>query len=90
MEEMNLHSSDLNNSINYGESTTASRDIWSVPFFIKTIDIGDSVEVLYTQQSLFGNKKRVFKIVYSYIDGKMNKSEPIYGKIIEQSEDYKF
>ena len=43
---------------------------------------------VYPQQPL---EERVFKIVYSCKDGKWNKSEPNYGKIIPATdEDYDF
>jgi hypothetical protein len=33
-------------------------------------------------------EERVFKIVYSCVDGKWNKSEKIYGKIIPSQKEY--
>ena len=36
-------------------------------------------------------EERIFKIVFSVVDGKWNKSERVYGKIVEaQKEEYTF
>lgn len=86
---------------NYNTSTTSvsSDGMWIPPEFIKFIDTGESLELIYKQASLITNYStlisssnyRVFKIVYSCVDGKWNKSEPIYGKIVPASEeDYLF
>ena len=81
---------------NSTSTTSISSDyMWTAPQFIKMIDTGNSIEAIYKQQSLITNglifntynSERVFKIVYSCIDGKWNKSEPIYGEIIPASEE---
>lgn len=88
----------LNISGTAGTSATQmSFNQWSAPQFIKTIEYDDSLEFLYRQYSMaYRNwdrktEERVFKIIYSCIDGKWNKSEPIYGTIIPAvEEDYEF
>lgn len=72
---------------------------WSEPVFIKAVECFESIEFLYKQTSMITYaiypapppEERVFKIVFSCIDGKWNKSDPIYGKIIPAiEEDYEF
>lgn len=73
---------------------TTSMNSWSTPEIVETLEIGDSVELIYKQwsnvytdtHSLKHPSERVFKVVYSCIDGKWNKSDPIYGKIIPAGE----
>jgi hypothetical protein len=61
-------------------------------------EVGESIEIIY-KETLSSNctytinftsppKERIFKIVYSCVDGKWNKSEPIYGNIIPAQEEY--
>lgn len=83
---------------NYNTSTTSisSDGMWGNPEFIKFIDTGESLELIYKQASLITNYStlisssnyRVFKIVYSCVDGQWNKSEPIYGEIVLASEEH--
>lgn len=83
-----------------GSSTgTSVYDYWGSPRFIKAQEVGESIEFIYIQTSTISYSiypqrspdRRVFKIVYSCKDGKWNKSESIYGKIIpEQKERYEF
>lgn len=69
---------------------------WSTPKLVETIVNAESIELVYTQyQTVYldwqGSQTRCFKIVYSCIDGKWNKSEPIYGEIIPANkETYEF
>lgn len=72
---------------------------WDKPVFIKAEEVGESIEFLYKQTSMLcftiypspPPEERVFKIIYSCKNGKWNKSEPIYGKIIPAtSEEYEF
>lgn len=74
-------------------------NIWSEPKRVAVNEVGDSIEMLYKQTSLVAYtvfpptppEERVFKTVYSCVDGKWHKSEPIFGKIIPpQSEYYEF
>ena len=80
--------------------TTANFNQWSNASFIRSQVVGESVEFIYSQYQLvtfstgFYNlpaETRVFKIVFSCVNGKWNVSEPIYGKVIPaQEEDYDF
>ena len=71
---------------------------WSNPERLEVNEVGESIEMIYKQTLMTTysaypplTETRVFKIVYSCIDGKWNKSEPIYGEIIPaQNEYYKF
>ena len=72
---------------------------WGDPVLLSTFEEGESVCFIYKQTSrltytiLSVNKlaERVYKIVFSCKDGKWNKSEPIYGKIVPAvAEYYKF
>lgn len=79
---------------------TSNIDIWSMPERVEVNEVGESIEMIYKQTSVITYttfypplppSTRVFKIVYNCIDGKWNKSEPIFGKIVpEQSEYYIF
>lgn len=63
---------------------------------IDTIEGDDFIELVYIQDppywiSSSNISKQVFKIKYSCVDGKWNKSQPIYGKHIPASgESYEF
>ena len=79
--------------------TLGTGSLWSSPKRLDVIDTGRSIEVIYKQTSTFSlatypprpREERVYKIVYSCVDGKWNKSEPIYGKIVPaQGEHYEF
>ena len=85
----------------YSNSITAltNSKTWNDPIFKEVNEVGESIEMIYTQTSSVYAKwglppyedERVMKIVYSCVDGKWNKSEPIYGKIIPaQGEYYEF
>lgn len=58
----------------------------------------DSIEMIYEETSLISlavhpprpPEKIYFKIVFSCVDGKWNKSEKIYGKKIEHQEYFEF
>jgi hypothetical protein len=76
------------------------------PQRIEVREVGETIEMIYKQTSLFSrtgalfsrtgglppyHDERLYKIVYSCVDGKWNKSEPIFGKIIPaQGESYQF
>jgi hypothetical protein len=67
---------------------------WSEPKMVDVIDTGSSIEMTFVQNrniDLWGGwsqEKRVFKIVYSCVNGMWNKSKPVYGKIIPAQEEY--
>jgi hypothetical protein len=72
-------------------SSTTSINQWSEPFLLETNELEDSIEMIYEEVSnmvllIYPSRppeKRHFKIVFSCVDGKWNKSERIYGKKIE-------
>ena len=76
--------------------TFTSAGMWNPPTFKEVREVGESIEMIYTQTSLFSrtgglppyHDERAMKIVYSCVDGKWNKSEPIYGKIIPAQDEY--
>jgi hypothetical protein len=89
----------MENKINLNSNGTHSSYNWTSPKFIEAIDTGNSIEFIYKQYRIITNlgilsnqnQERVFKIVYSCIEGKWNRSERIYGTIIPASEeDYEF
>lgn len=85
------------NYIDYS-GTTATFNQWGPLEFKYATEVGESIEMVYTQTANMCNtfsgssaQKRAVKIIYSCIDGKWNKSEPIYGQILSpQPEKYIF
>lgn len=80
-------------------SDTSTFNTWNTPIFIKSNEVGESIEFIYTETSMITYtvhpspppEVRCFKIVYSCKDGKWNKSDRIYGEIISaQDESYEF
>ena len=63
-------------------------------FLIDTVVKENSIELVYKEVSIWnGLDNRVYKIVYSCLDGKWHKSDRIYGEIIPKQvieETYKF
>jgi len=80
-------SSTLNLNMEYG---------WGDAQQVSFEEFPDRIEVIYKQRQVIytnitGPRERVFKIIYSVVDGKWNKSEPIFGKIIPpKEEEYEF
>ena len=81
----------------YINSTT--NGLWSAPTLIDTREIGETIEMTFIETSLITlavyppppPSRRVFKIVYSCIEGIWNKSEKVYGEILPPiNEQYKF
>jgi len=76
--------------------TTLISDFWSCPERVAVNENGESIEMIYKQVSTISytvypplpQAERVFKIVYSCVDGKWNKSEPIFGKIVPMQDEY--
>jgi hypothetical protein len=63
------------------------------PEMVSTKEVGETIEIIYKTKSMIccyplPTPYKIYKIVYSCIDGKWNKSEPIYGKIIPAQEEY--
>jgi hypothetical protein len=77
-------------------SSTSSAMNWGYPEQLEVNEVGETIEMIYKQTSNVYrtgglppyNDTRIFKIVYSCVDGKWNKSEPIYGKIVPAQEEY--
>ena len=100
MEEQNLikeQNSTLLNLNNVGSTT--SINLWSNPERVDVIEKSDSIEFIYKETSMISYTSfpapppqvRVFKIVFSCVDGKWNKSERIYGEIVPaENERYVF
>jgi hypothetical protein len=81
----------------YPNGTTVSSAMnWGYPKQLEVNEVGESIEIIYKETSNMYrtgglppyNDTRIFKIVYSCVDGKWNKSEPIYGKIVPAQEEY--
>jgi aromatic ring-opening dioxygenase LigB subunit len=76
--------------------TTSILNTWSNPERVEVNEVGETIEMIYKQTSMLTytvypsppTEVRVFKIVYSCVDGKWNKSEPIFGKIIPLQDEY--
>ena len=79
--------------INLGYNSTADINICANSELIKTIELPGSIELVYKQQSMLANNfgplpSRVYKIVFSCVDGKWHKSEPIFGQIVPAQQEY--
>jgi len=81
-----------------GTGGTTVGFMWTNPTRLQVNERIDSIEMIYEETSLatltihFSQppEKRYFKIVFSCVDGKWNKSERIYGKKIEREEYFEF
>lgn len=79
-------------------SNTAGISQWDYPERLEVVELPNSIEMIYEETSNVvlavypprPPEKRYFKIVFSCVDGKWNKSERIYGKKIERQEYFKF
>lgn len=89
----------MNTTTNLTTSTTSTINTWSNPERIDVYENGESIEMIYKQTSMltyttfnfpFSSQPevRVFKIVYSCVNGKWNKSEPIFGRIVPAQREY--
>lgn len=92
----------VQSSLTLGANTTTTFQV--VPQYqkeklISFEEFEDRIEVIYTEKSNYiyttyppiYPERRVYKIIYSVVDGKWNKSDKIYGKIIPaQEESYEF
>lgn len=76
--------------------TTSSINTWSTPQRVEVNEQFDSIEMVYKETSMLTHavypsphpEVRVFKIIFSCVDGKWNKSERIYGKIVSPQDEY--
>jgi hypothetical protein len=80
-------------------TSTSNYNLWSNPEFVDVIENNDSIEMIYKETSMIcytsfpapPPEVRVFKYVFSCVDGKWNKSNRIYGKVVPASdESYEF
>lgn len=77
-------------------NTTTGLNTWSLPHRVDVIEYVDRIEFIYKETSMATLSmypapppaERVFKIVYSCVDGAWYKSERIYGKIKPAKEEY--
>jgi hypothetical protein len=84
--------------INYKYTGPANLNQWSESTRLQVNELPDGIEMIYeetstTTLSVYPPRpphKRYFKIVFSCIDGKWNKSERIYGEKIEREEYFEF
>lgn len=83
--------------MNLDRNSTTTIDLWSIPERVEVNEYMDRIEFVYKQTSsvTFTSTQplgtRCYKIVFSVVDGKWHKSEPIFGKIIpKQEEHYEF
>ena len=75
---------------------TSTFNQWNNPERVEVNEVGETIEMVYKQTSMLTlgvypprpPQVTVFKIVYSCVDGKWNKSEPIYGKVIPSQNEY--
>lgn len=72
---------------------------WGCTERVEINEYPDRIEIIYKQTNMITltihpsppPEERAFKIIYSCIDCKWNKSEPIYGKVVNASrETYEF
>jgi len=97
------HSQVSNNTHGYGSitqlgmtGTVTFASQWSTPERISVNVYQDKIEMIYKQISMVTltvwpsrpPAERVFKVVYSCVEGKWNASEPIYGTIVAASGEY--
>ena len=76
--------------------TFTSAGMWNPMILKETNEVGESIEMIYKQTSMYSrtgglppyHDERAVKVIYSCVDGKWNKSEPIYGKIIPAQDEY--
>lgn len=100
-----METNNLSNTVGLGSSgganssSTSFFNTWGYPERLEVNEVGESIEIIYKETSMItftsypapAPEERVFKIVYSCVDGKWNKSERIYGKIVSaRNESYDF
>lgn len=80
----------------FASTTDLAFHLYAKPTLIRTDIFEDRIELIYREPSLISSgfnpsPDRVFKQVYSCVDGKWNVSHRIYGQIIPATEeDYDF
>jgi hypothetical protein len=87
---------DFSTGTRTGISTnTANYNTWGSSERVDVVETEDSIEFIYKETSMITltsypplpPEERVFKIVFSCVDGKWNKSDRIYGEIVKQSDE---
>lgn len=76
--------------------STTNINLWSNPERVDVIENSDSIEFIYKETSMISYTSfpapppqvRVFKIVFSCVNGKWNKSERIYGEIVPVKDEH--
>lgn len=90
---------ETNNDLGIAVSSgTATINQWGIPNRVEVLEFPDKIEMVYKEESNITyttypatNEFRVFKIIFSCKDGKWNKSDRIYGTIIQETkESYEF
>lgn len=74
-------------------NTTATWSSCGATTLMETNEVGDIIEIIYREDSLISENRislasKVYKIIFRCIEGKWNKSEPIYGEIISARDEY--
>lgn len=84
-----------NGSMVFNEWTSTKSTIYNEISVVEIVEKCDSIEVVYKEKPIVTNLEfkhyGIFKIIFSCKDGKWNKSERIYGRVIPESkESYEF
>lgn len=88
MEHFGITKSNENLGISIGNGSTGTAQLAQyTDRLIETIVLSESIELIYKRTSHLWNnngfnESKVYKVIYSCVDGKWNKSEPIFGEII--------
>ena len=94
-----MEKNNIGSALGLVSSGTSFFNTWGHPERLEVNEVGESIEMIYKETSMITlssypahpPEERVFKIVYSCVNGKWNKSERIYGKIIRaRNESYDF
>lgn len=82
-----------------GTTTTTTLSMYHPPRQVDAREVGESIEFIYKETASLSFASfppsyppdKVFKIIFSCVDGKWHKSDRIYGKIIAASDEtYEF
>lgn len=91
----------MENTLSFNGNTisgTTNLNQWSEPNRLEVNEYCDKIEMIFEETSLMNlsnypqqkTNKRYFKIIFSCVDGKWNKSERIYGRKIESQSYFQF
>ena len=94
MSEFKWESTDMSettSTITNSDSSITNINPWGEPERVDVIEHSDSIEMIFKERSIMwcGNypSERVFKVIFSCMDGKWHKSERIYGEIEPATEE---